>query len=155
MMTCFFNYVFFIVIFPNEGVWDFSMANVDRDTIFHQMGKDGNKMDKICLFCNLCHFFQFYMYHLVSFLTFFDNFLPFLHVTSGACSHSPFMERKMRIAGLMSECVEKEIGKCLQSSKWKKPKQGRASQAIHDIFAIPSSGVYCILSNLPFYFYLF
>ena len=65
------------------------------------------------------------------------------------------MERKMRIAWLMSECVQNEIGKCLQNSKWKKPKQGRASQAIHDIFAIPSSRVYCILSNLPFYFYLF
>ena len=46
MMTSFFNYVFFIVIFPNVGVWDFSMANVDRDDmIFHQMGKDGNKME--------------------------------------------------------------------------------------------------------------
>lgn len=59
---------------------------------------------------------------------------------------------------LTYEWVCSERDRCLQSSnssKWKKPKQGRASQAIHDIFAIPSSGVYCILSNLPFYFYLF
>ena len=63
----------------------------------------------------------------------------------------------MRIAWLMSECVQNEIGKCLQNSKWKKPKKAEQVEQSMTffIFAIPSSGVQCILSNLPFYFYLF
>ena len=150
-MTSFFNYVLFIVIFPNAGVWDFSMANVDRDIIWYfiRWARMAIRWSRSRVMCMLHAHSRGQLgkewKYKVTFVFVFCFFLK------------KFYGKKNENC-LTYEWVCSERDRCLQSSnssKWKKPKQGRASQAIHDIFVIPSSGVHCILSNLPFYFYLF
>ena len=95
--------MFFIVIFPNVGVWDFSMANVDRDMIwfFIRWARMAIRWSRSRVMCMLHAHSRGQLGKEWKYkVTFVFVFCLFLFL----------MERKMRIAWLMSECVQKEIG---------------------------------------------